>query len=296
MIGRTNAARASAGGAFAGPNDAVLRVTVPAGSTATLSRGGVTRQGDGWEPVGESGSVAFLFAIYAAELSAEPWTVSATDGSGAATASIVIDSNKLYSLSISYRLPTAYQEVAYLESSGAQHVDTGISASSIGRCRIVGRILDSTSYTALCGACASTSAIDNQKTLAYRPADGYFYLDNNGYLGASAIAANTDFTLDFSVSSSALSVTVNGTTRSSSGTIGAIASDNLWLFANNYHGTHLAGVKARIQEAQLYDRSGNLVADLIPCYRRSDNAAGFWDTERNQFVPGTGTFTLGPAV
>lgn len=295
--GSTNARPSGgSGGSFAGANDAVLRVTVPTGSTVTISRGGVTKQATGWQPASDASKISFLFAVFAAELSNSPWTVSASDGTGAATTTVVINSNKFFELSMSYRIPTAYQEVAYLESNGSQHVNSGLPASTTGRCRVVGRILESTNYTVLVGACESTSAIDNQKSLAYRPADGLFYLDNNGYMNAPAIAANTDFTLDFTVSNSGLSVTVNGTTQSISGTVGAITGNNLWLFANNYYGTHLGGVKARIREAQFYNRSGTLVGSFIPCYRRSDNAAGFWDTVRNQFVAGTGTFALGPAV
>lgn len=292
--GKTNA---GGGGALLTSNDAILQVNVPNGSTVTISRGSITKRGVGIAS-GTTGTTVFFFTIKASEFSSTAWTISASSGGSAVTQNVVINAARVYTVSISYRLPTAYQEVTYLESSGGQWVNTGYQAANTGRMIITGRITAASQYTCLFGAVNSYSAIENVQSLAYRPADGFFFLDNNGYMTARSIGANTDFTVDFTVSSSSLSVTVNGTTNSISGTVGTITTNSIWLFACSYGGRHLQGVNARIKECKMYNRGGTLVADMIPCYRRSDNVAGFYDIVRNNFYVngGSGTLAVGADV
>ncbi len=294
MVGKTNA---GGGGALLTSNDAILQVNVPNGSTVTITRGAITKRGVGIAS-GTTGTTVFFFTIKSSEFSSTAWTISASSGGSAVTQNVVINAARVYTVSISYRLPTAYQEVTYLESSGSQWVNTGIQAANTGRMIITGRITAASNYTALFGAVNSYSAIENVQSLAYRPADGYFFLDNNGYMNAAAIGANTDFTVDFTVTSSSLSVTVNGTTNSISGTVGTITTNSIWLFACSYGGQHLQGVNARIKECKMYNRSGTLVADMIPCYRRSDSVAGFYDIVRSNFYVngGSGTLAVGADV
>lgn len=298
MIGKTNA---GGGGSFATANDAVLVVSAPAGSTVTISKGGVTKVAAGWQN-NDGVNYYYYFAIKAAEFDSEVgWNVTATLGNSSAQTSVIITTNNVYSVMLAYHIPIQYQEVAYLESDGSQRLTTGLAAQDIRSGVIKGRILGgSNSYASLFGACNKTDTIENAQTLAYVPYSGSFYLDNNGSLNCRSINANTDFTVEFSYSTGtygSLSVTVNGQTNSSSGSIGDITSYNVWLFSCSYKSNHIVGVTARISEAKFYNSSNELIGDFVPCYQLSTGYTGMYDTVSETFRHAVGgEFTLGPNV
>ena len=72
----------------------------------------------------------------------------------------------------------------------------------------------------------------------------------------------------------------------------------LYLFAQNYDGKPRFGHIRRIGYFKYYDRSDTLACSLVPCYRKSDEAIGMYDTVREIFLTnvGTGSFTKGPDV
>ena len=296
MIGKINV---GGGGAFATENDAVLRVTAPTGSTVTIAKGGITQPGPGFISSTNANQELYFFTIKAAQFDSEnAWTVTATNSGSTATTTIVINSNREYNVTLSYRLPAGYQEVEYIESTGSQYLYAGVSAAQVGKGIIKGRITTAANYTALFGACNSTTEISNQQTLAYIPSSGLFYLDNNGNHQAASISGSTNFEVNFTVSGSGLSVTVNGSTSSVSGTVGTIVDRSVWLLGCNYKGTFIAGVNARLTAVAFYNRSNVMVAHLLPCYRVSDNVAGMYDDVQNAFRTnlGTGSFIVGNDV
>lgn len=296
MIGRTNAISGS--GSFAGSNDAVVKVLAASGATVKLTRGTTTLTGSYWPLSSDASSIVHLIAVPRSLFnSSSAWTVTATKGSGSNTSTVTVDTNRVYEVDLRARIPMEYQEVAYLQSSGQQYINAGMGANTIGRGYFKGFMLTATANMSLFGASGSTSSIETQ-ALAYRPQDGHFYLDDNGYMQAAATGSNRSFTVDFTVSNTALSVTVNGTTNSISGTVGTITSVWFWIFACSYQGQNLGGISARITEAKLWNRSNSLIADFVPCYRKSDNVAGFYDLVRQRFFTngGSGSFTVGGNV
>ena len=72
----------------------------------------------------------------------------------------------------------------------------------------------------------------------------------------------------------------------------------LYLFAQNYNGSPRFGDERRISYFQYDDKDGNLICDLVPCYRRHDNVIGMYDKVRKIFLTnaGSGSFTKGPDV
>ncbi len=75
-------------------------------------------------------------------------------------------------------------------------------------------------------------------------------------------------------------------------------TDNLYLFAQNYKGSPRFGGERKISAFKYYDKSGKLVCDLVPCYRKSDGVIGMYDRARALFLTnaGSGTFTKGADV
>lgn len=105
-------------GGSGGPtsSDAILTVTVPTGSTVTMTKGGVTLTPTMWVQAADPTLDCALFVIPAAQFdSTTPWTVTATLGTGSATANVLIDSNKQYDVELSYTY--------YLYNKGTQFPD-----------------------------------------------------------------------------------------------------------------------------------------------------------------------------
>lgn len=79
-------------------------------------------------------------------------------------------------------------------------------------------------------------------------------------------------------------------------------TNKLYLFAQNYNGTvrfnSTAGQARQVGRFSYYDKNGNLICDLYPCYRKSDGVIGMYDKARNLFLTnvGTGSFTKGANV
>lgn len=99
MIGRTNAA---GGGGIFGDQDAIVRVTAPAGSTVTFSRGAVFKSSTGHENAEDPSVYDYYFIVPALAFSSNPWTVTATDGEKTDTQTVVINAANAYLVEMSY--------------------------------------------------------------------------------------------------------------------------------------------------------------------------------------------------
>jgi len=93
----------SGGGSGPSASDAILTVTVPTGSTATATKGGVTLTPTMWTAAADATLECALFVIAPAQFdSVNPWTVTISDGTNTASDTILIDSNKQYDLTLDY--------------------------------------------------------------------------------------------------------------------------------------------------------------------------------------------------
>ena len=103
MLGRTNAGGGS-GGAIK-PENAILLVTVPTGSTVTAVKGSISLTPTMWVTAADASLDCALFVIPASKFdAANPWTITATDGTNTASDTILITTNKEYELELSYNL------------------------------------------------------------------------------------------------------------------------------------------------------------------------------------------------
>lgn len=101
MIGRVNAG----GGGGLQSTDAILRVIAPAGSTVTISKGGVSKSDAGHENAADNTLYDYYFIIHASQFdSVNPWTVTATLGTKTKSSTIIIDSANEYDVVITYSL------------------------------------------------------------------------------------------------------------------------------------------------------------------------------------------------
>ena len=75
-------------------------------------------------------------------------------------------------------------------------------------------------------------------------------------------------------------------------------TDNIYLLGQNYESAPRTHGKRTVKSFKYWDKDDNLLRDMIPCYRRSDNVIGMFDKVSQTFFTnaGTGTFTKGNNV
>ena len=75
-------------------------------------------------------------------------------------------------------------------------------------------------------------------------------------------------------------------------------TENMYLLSEHYKGTPLTSGIRTVKSFKYWDKDDNLLRDMIPCYRKSDNVIGMFDKVSQTFFTnaGTGTFTKGNNV
>lgn len=192
-------------------------------------------------------------------------------------------------------LPEDYQRVEYIESSGTQHINLGITGDST--LTMKGRIKtpsDLSTFRCIAG-CTNNAAV--RCFLAAQSGTTWSFGANN-YQNVGAISANTDYDLDLNFGSAAY-FKANGQRISNITNSAAYSSgSSVRLFAR---GTQSGGVD-NISTMRLYYwkiwKNGVIVRSLVPCYRKSDGAAGVYDMANGVFYgnAGTGNFTIGKEI
>lgn len=214
-------------------------------------------------------------------------------------------------------LPLGYTQVEYLQTDGNSYIDTGIAVPTTYKWELTlnSRGTNTSPYWGY------------SKTNSYSSATSFYSLDANGGTGVSGIALSIGAysgTPETSQQSfyNATQITNAGTlggdaphTIKCNGSFVFTADDtpmtqvisktftdftptgNAYLFARHTPSISKAGDGARIYAYKVWNASGVLVQNLIPC-KNSSNVAGFYDTVSGNFLTnqGTGTFTAGSTV
>lgn len=98
MTGKTNV---GGGGSTINGNDAVLRVTAPANSIVTISKGAISIADSGYGNISDPTLNNYYFVIHELQFdSVNPWTVTATIGTATASDTIIIDSADEYDMTL----------------------------------------------------------------------------------------------------------------------------------------------------------------------------------------------------
>ena len=296
MIGRVNV-----GGGGRGTADAFayVHVSYPSGYVCTATNGSITLTAPN-----TSGSV--VFAIPEPSSLPETWTFACTDGSHNKSGTVTITAQYQFEqLTFRYsRLPDGYQEVEYLQSSGTQYINTGLSIPYSGNTwgtqfEITFMMLSDVTH-AVGGVVYSTTKILLGFPAVLNNTALYVYGSQN-VSGAPTPVVNTKYTVLLNNSSHQLIInnSVIGTYTTSSTVNGAA---DVYLFgAHNAYGSGIVSQRGstRIYEyKRTINSTGVVEQHLIPCYRTSDNVAGMIDLVGGTFYTnaGTGTFAVGADV
>lgn len=267
MIGRTNV-----GGG--GNTFAFIVVTYPAGSVCTCSDGTRTIRAKG-----TTGS--YLFSVpYAAN-----WKVYATNGIDEAEKNVNISYyGQSETVNLTYIIPYEYQAVDYVESNGNQYIDTlliPITGYDKIECEF-SQTNTSVSYSGLFGSLENWLFILRSSTNKMK-----CYFGNVDVWTLNMVL--------YEKHSIALDITATGIDSLIDGTIyphknsSAPSVLNSYMFACNDINTGVAFYGYfRIYSFKMY-KGGEKVRDFIPCYRKSDNVAGLFDTVYKRFYASEGS-------
>lgn len=258
---------------------AFIVVTYLVGAICTATNGSITLTAPD-----TSGEV--VFAVPTPVSVPEVWTITAELSGESRSANVSISSyGSRYEVGLAGILPFDYQEVEYIEvgSTAGPYIATGVSVSATAFFEIKAKYTNvQANNTWLFGAWASY-----KDTIL-----GYY---NNGI---RFLVGNTGANVSFDTSIHIYSADSNGLYID-----GIRVGDASWNnvpTSRSYHVFKVDGQNTPTKSARVYSckiwSSGELVRDLIPCYRKSDNEPGMYDIINDMFYTnsGTGTFVVGP--
>lgn len=201
-------------------------------------------------------------------------------------------------------LPSEYQEVEYIkaDSTVGAYINLGFTFDTAATVKI-GLYLSSNFTAAYPFGAAENSG--TYRFMITSPYDGGAYIYGYGSTGSTYQACRATGTKDslneveYTLGSGKVSVSAKPSGSSvSNTTVAYTMTSDMYLFAQNYNGTIRYGGERQIHYFQYYDKSGTLICDLVPCYRKSDRVIGMYDIVRKIFLTntGSGSFTKGADV
>lgn len=188
-------------------------------------------------------------------------------------------------------LPSAYQQVEYIESTGTQYIDTGI----IGKNGI--RVLTEMGWRTL-----SNSLFGSRKDISPTRFYVTYYTSkiDFGY-GADIVSdiyaqAGRIYEIDFDTRNSTKRFGVDGVYKTTTSSIDTEC--NMYIFCYNRNGIVMSLSKSIFKSMEITDANNEMIRNFVPCYRKSDNEIGLYDTVSKTFFTnaGTGTFLKGNDV
>ena len=179
-------------------------------------------------------------------------------------------------------MPSNYQEVEYIESTGTQYIDTGIKGNINTEFVCDVAFTDITS-----GRFGSLTELNG---IFYRY---YFGVVSSNFAGANSSTYNHSISIAdtnrhiFKLNNNGLYID-NVLEYSNSGFYPSSDLINLYLFSVNDKGSAGFSSKAKLYSSQIYD-NGTLVRNYIPVYDTETQKYGMWESVQGKFYGNAGT-------
>lgn len=205
--------------------------------------------------------------------------------------------NLVYGVTTS-RLPSEYQEVEYIQSSGTQYINTWWFPSS-NYCKV---IMDWTVYTwsSYWSVFLWMSNWSNSYSLQTEHSTWQLNVgsawNRNTWI---SFVNETDWIFTFEANNGSISVNIAGSTYTWSYSWSVAQSTRpMYIFAFDENWSATWKVNMKLREFKIYSDASTLNRDLIPCYRKLDSVIWMYDTVNNVFYTNswTWTFTKWPDV
>lgn len=194
------------------------------------------------------------------------------------------------------KLPSGYTELEYIESTGTQYVDTGVSVPE--GCRIKCKM----AFTSLSSTLSVVFGSHDAASPYYRnflaATSSTWELGAYGTADFGSPTVNTEYEIDANTKSGEIACTINGTAYSINQSIAPSAQRSalsVYLFALHYaDGLFPAKMKAWWYKVYV---GGTLVRDFVPC-KNPSGTVGLYDTVNGTYYgnSGTGVFTAGAEI
>ena len=283
------------GGGFA----PVIDVTAPIGTSITVSNGSI-----GFTRTSTEEVTRFDIPEW------DTWTVNAMIGSLVDTETVEVDTVKIYKVAFE-TVPSGYQEVAWVGSSGTQYIDLGLNFAN--NMRAVFKDIEFGTSSTGSNYCfgmywntddssgAEKFAIAGPNTNHSTARFYYGFGTGSNYNFGFSVASDTSYEIDFCDKNGDQYGKVDNVTAFTDSKTVTGRNIHLYLFGlysrfgggtmQTYYG------HCKIHKFRLY-QGDTLVRNLIACYRTSDNVIGLYDMVNNHFYTnnGTGSFTKGGDV
>ena len=193
------------------------------------------------------------------------------------------------------QLPTEYQEVEYIQSSGTQYIDTGVVATSGFEIDIKINIDTVTGSWAPILSAHELSAPYKRNFMAYTSSKK-MEIDAGDKITQTSVTLTGDDVIKASNVENNFYLNVNGTNYTPTVTT---AASHLAYSGRTMHLLHSNGYDFGYTSGKVYyckiTVHGTLVRNFVPCYRKSDNIVGLYDLVNGVFYTnaGTGNFAKG---
>ncbi len=196
-------------------------------------------------------------------------------------------------------VPSGYQRVAYIQSSGSEYIDTGVVPNQNTRVFVNASTNGTSGHTGLFGSRTSSSTLPFLSYIenSYGASTNIIRVDAGGRNGSTGITwvADEPFTIDVDIPNKKL--LVNNTQISAYNNMSYPSSNgvDISIFAVHQGTSHLYPIVGKVYEFKIYD-SGTLVRNFVPA--KQGNVVGLYDNVNDVFYTnaGTGSFTAGPNV
>ena len=191
-------------------------------------------------------------------------------------------------------LPAGYTRLEYIECTGTQYIDTGVTPDSTMRVKASFDPV-STRDTMIFGA--RTRSNNSALFVLLHAASPDSLRDDWGNEKTSVPLSSVPISGTIDVDKNANKTTFNGSYVVTHGESTWSGTNNLYMFACNEDGAARQLTKIRMWSFDMW-KSGQKVRGLVPARRASDGVVGMYDTVAGAFLTnsGTGAFKAGPEV
>ena len=189
-------------------------------------------------------------------------------------------------------LPNEYQLLEYIEGTGPQYIDTGVSTTGIG-IKAETKVMLTTSSNSEMSVIGRTAG--GGFDMLFRGGDviRVYNTTDQSVTSPTNYTQNTLYTITGEVGTNSIYINVNGNENTYTGTVTERPVGNIVLFRHNSN----YNFTGRMYYTKIWN-NGTLVRHLVPCTRKSDSVVGMYDLITKTFYTnaGTGNFTAGISI
>ena len=195
------------------------------------------------------------------------------------------------------RIPNKYyEELAYIQSTGTQYIDTGFKTLNNMGVSIDFQCINQTDeQQAIFGA---RTSVTNQSFSLFTGTSSNRLQANYG--GQNNLAYSTTSISDLNLNNRNVIEMINGSLIINNNIIKTVAdypraqtSRNIFIFANNNQGNVQLRSRIKLYNLKLYNENNEIIADFVPCRIRETGVIGLLDLVNYDFYTNSGTGTFG---